>query len=42
MQTVKVKGRSFQKLELKEMDGQMDRGNCITSLANKVGKNTTN
>jgi len=35
---VKVKGHSVQMLRVKQTDRRMDRGDCITSHANTVGK----
>ena len=38
LRKVKVNGQSVPKIEWKQTDGQMDKGDCITSLANVVGK----
>ena len=39
MQNVKVSDQSVPKTEWKQTKGQTDGGECITSLANAVGKN---
>jgi len=39
MQKVTVQDQLVQKTEWKQMDGLMVTGDCITSLANAVGKN---
>jgi len=40
MQKFKVNRQSVPKIEWIQIDGQIDRGNCIISHANAVGKNT--
>jgi len=40
MQKVRVKGHSVLKLEWKQTDVQTDGGDCVTRLANAVGKNS--
>jgi len=37
MQKIKAKGQYAQKIEWKQMDRQMEGGDCITSRANAVG-----
>ena len=39
MQKITAKGQMVWKIEWKQMDGQMDGGDCITSRANVVGSN---
>jgi len=37
MQMIEVRGQSVQTIEWKQMDGQMDGGDCITFHASTVG-----